>query len=124
MAGYDFGKGPRASTYFHNYLYDASSTTSDQISSPVYTRARIQNEMTYKWKPEFKEVKIDRPDKAFMEYSRDLGLDDEFMKKLKSDVLKLRSDKDIKIALGEPEEDQNVVGCQAELMFDPENLDV
>jgi len=121
MAGYSFGRAPRAPTYYHNYLYDSSSTT-DQTSSQInrnQQRIRVQNEMTYTWEPNFKEIKIDRPNKAFMEYTRDLGLDEEFIKKLKSDVLKLRSDKTIKISLGDQEEN---VRCQAELMFDPENL--
>lgn len=124
MAGYDFGKGLIASSYYHYYTHDGSSTT-DQTISHTNQRFRVENEMTYEWEPRMREVKIERPTKAFMEYTRDLGLDAEFIKKLKSDVLKMRIDKELKFdSLEKIEENIEEVKCQTELMFDPQNLDV
>lgn len=120
MAGYSFGKGPRASNYNY-FVYDTSSSTTDDttsIEARRQNRIRVENQMRYEWIPREKEVKIKRPHKAFMEYTNDLELDADFIKKLKDDYQEfLRGGV---VQEGSEEE----IKSQHELMFDPENLDI
>lgn len=104
--------------YFNDFTYnDSSSTTSsDQRIEPRRLKTfKVENNVEIKMRDDirklymsepmkfFEKVKIDPP---FMRYTQDLGLDEEFIKHLKSDI---------KLQEEQP---------QTELMFDPANLDV